>query len=584
MQISWHSMTTPPIKNYILRRFAPYVITFAISALFISFATREIGFFDQGIAVEGGDLLAFQAQFQVAGQAGPWGTSDNLFWPIGSNNWSGPQAGMSMLFQAYFFQTLFHFSSMGAYKAIFIVAAALSAVSVLYFLRSIEKNKFIWLQIAMSVSLGAGAFVILKLSHINVASFYLIPLIFASLIRVASKERFREKFVDLLIPFLGGLLAPTWWVAVSFFIVVLMLGFSLFESRKTLGNTILIFSSLAAGFLFPFILIVINNPASSKPTRSVWDSNFYGGHLTDFFLGSPFATNLFPSLKAFEGGSSPELSHPGLVGAALCFIALLSIFSLSGHSEIDKTPRRTIYGLTVSVFMLFLAGGIGNLQAGLAASIGIISPARVWARLIIAIAVLGAAWLLIGLTRENSFSQRLKKVFPSAALVLVIFMASTLDLRASGLDGKFAPSPSFPESIAVEFIRNNKEACPVAQLPVDSSPMSDAYDPSRISELLYRGYIPYLIAPEYKWSFGDAFAEKTTPTVRLPKNVGESEVALLSAKKYCAILFDKFLAQSILDRGVELPGSTISEAIKPVFESERYSVYWTETEVPIQPK
>ena len=97
--------------------------------------------------------------------------------------------------------------------------------------------------------------------------------------------------------------------------------------------------------------------------------------------------------------------------------------------------------------------------------------------------------------------------------------------------------------------------------------------PSPATTLLYlRPYVPYLLAPEYYWSFGPYIPDGEGTLNRLPSALSPNDSQALKVAGYCAILYDKLLASVATEYAIPLQGNDVS-ALDPSFENERYKVF-----------
>jgi hypothetical protein len=78
----------------------------------------------------------------------------------------------------------------------------------------------------------------------------------------------------------------------------------------------------------------------------------------------------------------------------------------------------------------------------------------------------------------------------------------------------------------------------------------------------YRGFIPFILDPKQKWSFGldDSKIDATFEDLNSNNN------------DYCYILFDKLLAETAKSRGIDLKGININQDSMPVFKNSRFEV------------
>lgn len=140
----------------------------------------------------------------------------------------------------------------------------------------------------------------------------------------------------------------------------------------------------------------------------------------------------------------------------------------------------------------------------------------------------------------------------------------------------------FPEYPAVEFIRSNTVApCPVLQLPVTAglAPRTAGAQNNRV-EFYYRGYVPYLMAPEYAWTYGAVSKGALTRLDEIGGGVTSRDAGVL--EPFCAVLFDQGEATGLLVDGQLQPGSDVSGLGVPDFTGDRFEVYLLESAAGIQ--
>lgn len=130
-----------------------------------------------------------------------------------------------------------------------------------------------------------------------------------------------------------------------------------------------------------------------------------------------------------------------------------------------------------------------------------------------------------------------------------------------------------PEAAVVDFLQTNLAPCPVAQLPVDSSP-NEVLWIKEFGEVGYRGYVPFILAPEFFWSYwGDATADTVVPTASVGTEVTDPTLEYLRDNGYCALLFDSRMSALAVSNDVTLPGLLLNTPATPEFRDDRCSLY-----------
>ena len=127
----------------------------------------------------------------------------------------------------------------------------------------------------------------------------------------------------------------------------------------------------------------------------------------------------------------------------------------------------------------------------------------------------------------------------------------------------------------MQFLKGNVDPCPVAQIPQDGLPVVRVFDGTAtdISEYYYRGLVPYLMAPEFFWTFGSWIPGKPAGLNLLPVEADKADIEGLRSQGYCAVLYDRGLAKTARDRGIDLEGRDLSGMGPAQFSNERFSVY-----------
>jgi hypothetical protein len=533
-----------------------------------------------------GDAVFFQSVAQIATNSGPIGFTNNLGWPDGFSAWSLPQSGPLIMTLFSFLGSVLTLSSSATLAWTLVILNAINALCVFYFFNGVSKSgNLIVFKIISSVTLVLSPFVLLKLGHLNVLAFFFIPFALGILFRNFKREFFKKRISLLILVYLVGFASPLWWLVVllailSIFSFFMCLSRHLKYAKVTVE--ILAFSCLS---LLSQAALLALSPKSNAVTRGVWDSNVFGGRLVDFLLSSPFINTILKESEKLRSGSSAELSQVGIVGAVFGIIAIT--YAILGSFRTTKLPEKNwwLSGLAIVVTLLFLSGGFGNLQAGVFALFGFTSPARVWSRLIIVLAMIGVAIVLVYFESLNEIKKTSKKssinnfktLLPKFVVISMSLFA-LLDISVMSSPSKLIPFNQFEESYSVEFIdKTFSRNCAVLQLPIESSPAVKVGVPERYPDTYYRGYIPYLISPTRPWSFGDYDRKvKDKYLLNLEPILDAKTRAEIQAAGFCAVLFDKTLAEILITNGISLPGKTLDGVFgNPVFTSPRFDVYST---------
>lgn len=553
-----------------LRSLVPYATASFIAAGFVMLWILGEPRTPGGIIPVGGDYLWTQAMFESVGQVGLFAENPALNWPDGLSVWSHPQLGIFVMFVAWVLVAPLGFGSgIAVYLALVVVAGACAAAT-LFLFRAVVGARSTVVSVALACSAGASPFVLEKSGHLSVAAFFLVPLSIGSAIRFPSASR-ASRWAYAILVLLAAAFSPLWWVVVCLMIVavaavpwLMRRSWTYFVSMGVVGGSLLL------GLVFQSLLYRAARIDGQLPTRGPWDSNNYGGHLTDLALSSPFLNAHFPRLSSLSAGASVEMSHVGIVGAFAAALCVLVVVAIPPLRMGTLTDTAVLAAASVSSVLWFLLGGLGNLQAAAAVFLGGTSPARVWARLIVVLAVLGATWLIAYLDRWGS---------RRTGWVMASVVAATAAVGAT-LDASkvvpFLPEPRQvqPEYAAVEFLVKSKSPCPVAQLPLDGTPMPRLFDGTDATWDLYlRPHVPYLLAPEFSWSFGPYLPERLDNLNAVPVEFTTKDLDRLRQLGFCAVLFDKELAKDARSYDRSLQGRDPDNLGDPSFSSTRYDVY-----------
>ncbi len=540
-----------------------------------------------GSVFGGGDQIWVQASVGIASQAGPFGVDQHLGWPTGQSLWSYPQFGVFLGTLCWLVgQIVVNNWAVAAYYAL-IVTAGVNAAACLFLIRSSIGRRLTVAACAAALVLGATPFILGAVGHLNVAAWFVVPIVIGVLIRSGDKSR-RWRIVAFSLTTLAAMASPLWWLIVAIFLVVpLGLIAILRRSWARVLNTAWVAGGLAVAFVIQYLLF-ISAPHIGATYRRPWESNTTGGHLTDFLLASPFLNNTFTTLDKLVAGSSRELKPIGfVVGVAAIAAVVLVVSGLPRRiTQLNgKTFNAAVMAdATVVALLLFLAGGLGNLQAGFAVLLGQVSPARAWSRMSIVLGMLGVVWLLILLARylERRVAVRGPEVkrfrtesWISVGLSCVILGTWFLDIGTPQYRPNLPGPSTLPEASAVSFITSNLAPCPIAQLPKTDVFNRSAYrsPDNRRESAFYRSYVPFFLAPNFYWSYGDVSPGRRTTLDKLPTAIRPLDAQLLASKGYCAILFDKLNATTAGQQGISLTASDPAALGAPDFSSDRYNVY-----------
>lgn len=553
-----------------LIRFVPYAVASLVAATFLMLWILREPRTPGGIIPLGGDYLWTQSVFESIGQVGLFAKNPALNWPDGLSVWSHPQLGIFVMFVAWVLVALLGFGSGIAVYLALVAVAAVNASATLFLFRGVVRGRMSILSVAFACSAGASPFVLEKSGHLSVAAFFLVPLSIGSAIRFPSASR-AGRWAYPISVLLAAAFSPLWWVVVCLLIVaVAAVPWLLRRSWVYFKSTGVVGAALFVALVLQSLLYRSARIDGQLPTRGPWDSNNYGGHLVDLALSSPFLNAQFPRLGSLSAGASFEMSHVGMLGAmaaAACVLAVVVIPPL----RVGRVNDTAILAATsVSSVLWFLLGGLGNLQAAAAVFLGATSPARVWARLVVVLAVLGATWVIAYLDGRGS------RLTSWGGVLVVTATAAIGAVLDASVVVPYLPAPRQvqPEYSAVDFLVKSKSPCPVAQLPLDGTPMPRLFDGTDATWDLYlRPHVPYLLAPEFSWSFGPYLPERLDNLNAVPVEFTAKDLDRLRELGYCAVLFDKELAKDARNYDRSLQGRDPHNLGDPSFSSTRYDVY-----------
>ena len=138
------------------------------------------------------------------------------------------------------------------------------------------------------------------------------------------------------------------------------------------------------------------------------------------------------------------------------------------------------------------------------------------------------------------------------------------------------PQEAFVERSAVKFLRDATSPCPVAQLPEDGFPNPRVLPNAEavtIDALYYRGFVPYLIAPEYFWSYTSWHPGAVNGLQSIPTELTDAAMEDLAAKGFCGVLYDRILAEAATAMSLDVAGRVLASERQPDYSNDRYDVF-----------
>ncbi len=505
------------------------------------------------------DLAWMQLSFAGFGEAGPFGVNTHLAYPDGFSPWSWPAYGVGGASFAWFTVGVLGIGVAGSLWLFVALAGAANAAGSLFFFRGVIGNRLPWLSVVAAACVGLTPYIYTHLGHINLVWFGIVPLAFGFLLRLDrwTGRRYWTAVAALAILCLA---APMWWIAVAAFIIGVAGLPALVQRdrlRAWLGTLGPLTLALAVQALIGRIAVVATAPLD----RQGWDSNAFGGRLSDIFVSSQFFSGRSDRLLSVKDGASAEWINTGLVlgvAAAVTVVAIIIVVAGTRRSRMVSW----LAGLSLATLLVYLLGGLGNVQAGIAVFLNSGSPFRTWSRVFLILGILGLAWLLLVLSRRSG-----RWTMPVAVAVGAGMLGFTLLDLSAVIVGRPQPLAMFPQAGAINALRASTTPCPVAQLPMVgltgellrmTDPRSDAYF--------------YLFAPDYQWSYGYRGPDTDDAIGRLPESVGPEQLAALKEAGYCAVVHDSLHARAGKRDDLALPGTEVSLPGR-VYGDKRYSVY-----------
>lgn len=524
-----------------------------------------------------GDQALIQASAQVAMQSGPFATNPHVGWFSGFNLWSFPAVSSLGFYGGAWFLGLFVSSSSNVLALLMGAVAASVAVSSYVALRLAPPGPTSRLVCALgALALGLSPYVLSKLGHFNVASWYLIPSVVAiiALLRRVSSNRARLGLLAVLAVI--ALLSPLWWSFVAIYVLLIGGVLAAVLRRWTwLRASAAVTAAVMIGTAIPTALAVVQRVPGGSWNRQPWDSVVFGGSLFDVVFASPWVPRLWSGAEELTPALSRELSPVGLVVGVMAIVAIIaSLSTFLGFSERWREHRWLFIGTQISL-LAFLSMGLGPVQEAVLSMVGVESPLRVWSRLIIVVAFLGmllAVPYLSGLMSRALAGGVVQRVLATAAglAVVVVVVVDTFGIEL------MTPRtvPDLPEGEAVAYLQGEYGPCPVAQLPVGTFPDFPMFDgtPEAI-DYYYRGYVPYLLNPDGYWSFGAPAGTASDSLMRsLPPDVGTNSLLTLSDAGYCAVLFDTQYSSWLQSSEGDWAGMRMGD-LPPAWHNQRFAVF-----------
>lgn len=562
------------IKKIKSNRFITPLILFLAIFLFALFFVNFLKIFDKNqLIFTGGDFTLEIFLTQIAREGNLLGIARDVGWPGGFSVWATPSIGIGPYYLSLILGTLLQ--NISVYKIYLIVFSAGIALNSIagYWMVEKEFSKKIY-TIIMATVIGISPFALMRMGHMPVAWLYFPLFVIGIAFRLQRKQiSLKNAFICIA---LVGTLSPLWWTFVILVISLFMtFNYLLTLKRDKQGflNWINICFGIVASFIPTLILMYFSRTYSGQGARFPWQSDVFGGRFTDLFLSSPFLNSKLSLVEKLSDGASPEgkISHVGFVFFICIIFLIYYIFNSSLGNKINLPEG--FFQLSLFTFLLYLVGGLGNLQAAFFVLFGQVSPGRAWFRVISILGILGL-YLLLKLIENKNLS-----TITVNALFLLMIILILLDLSKVQRI-KFEPESNILESGATRFLDSTTVNCPVLQIPIDTYPLMQDFNGENGSKFRYSQMIPYVLSSNNKWSLVATPGNKYWEDYKnIPVDINLDNLEGLKLRGYCAIWFDKDFSNWQINRNAGLdftqgfwPGLRINLP-NPDFENERYQIY-----------
>ena len=325
------------IRHLTCRSLPWYLLTF-VAALFISSAWARFAWGSQSWILPGGlDSLWVQGTFESVRGNGFLTSDPHLNWPEGLSIWNHPQFGFLLPGLAWGLTRVCNLGSGFAALWALVIIAGLNSASCLFFFRSLIGRSARVVTVAASITLGVSPFTLTKIEHLNVASWFFIPLLLGACLRFRDASTSR-RWILLMFTAFASVLSPLWWLIVAVaLLVIVCCAWALAGKWAEFASVVSLIVMTMVGIAVQLGMYASASVDAQAPTRSPWDSNVYGGRLIDVLLSSPFVSSWIPSLENLAPGASVELSRVGLFGGIGVAVAVVFLL-VSMTSSFEGTP------------------------------------------------------------------------------------------------------------------------------------------------------------------------------------------------------------------------------------------------------
>jgi hypothetical protein len=547
------------------------LILVAIYGIYVFDLNRLI--LDKNLVLVGGDLSFNIFLIKIGMQGNIDGITDVMGWPNGYGLFAEPLLGTGPFYAAMVIAKIFFTQNIFIVYILTIIAGMLTNAWAAYWMVSREflSKKYTF---TFALLVGTTPFVLLRISHMPIVWLFLIPIIFGIYFRLEKKQiTFKKSF--FLVAFFG-FWSPLFWLLLALILSLSMsalfvLLFKVYKEQLKIWLTIL--GGLLISFALNYLLIISSQEYRGMTSRYPWQSNVFGGRFADILVSSPFLNQKGNLLEKLSEGLSPEgkTSYVGIVFAVGVFLTL--IYAIAPFSS-QKLKLPIGFGsILVVLWLFFITGGLGNLQAAVLLVLNQTTPMRAWFRVIVVLGIIGIYILLAVLNYA-----KIKDLYKN--FILLTLIAVTLyDSRFVNYV-TYADKNQVIEYSAVNFLDKNTKNCPVLQIPIDTFPGIQDFTFTFGDKFAYNQAIPYLLSDNNKWSFYGIPGNKYWEEIKnISSEIDYEESKNLKMQGYCAILFDKDFSQWQIERQASLdetigrwPGLRMNLG-EPNFDNERYQVF-----------
>ena len=528
---------------------------------------------DKNLVFVGGDLSWNIFAIKIGMQGNLDGITDVMGWPNGYGLFAEPLLGTGPFYTAMLIAKIFFTKNVFIVYILTMIAGMITNAWAAYWMVSREflSKKYTF---TFALLVGIAPFVLLRLGHMPIVWLFLVPIIFGVYFRL-DKNQISFKKSLFLVAFLG-FWSPLFWL---FLAIILSLSMSvvfglLFKTYKhQLKIWVTILSGLIISFAFNYLLILSSQEYKGITSRAPWQSDLFGGRFADILVSSPFLNQKWNLIEKLSEVLSPEgkNSYVGIVFAMGVFLTLIYAIATTSLQRL-KLPFG-FGSILVLLWLFFITGGLGNLQASALLILNQTSPMRAWHRVIVVLGILGI-YILLMMLQSIKIKDLYKNLLLAALIVVTLY------------DSRFANYINYTnkndviEFSAVDFLDTNTKNCPVLQFPVDTFPGIQDFMFSNRDKFGYNQSIPYLLSDNNKWSYYGIPGNKYWENVKkISSEIGEVEAQNFRTQGYCAILFDKDFSQWQIDRQAGLdftigkwPGLRMNLG-EPNFDNGRYQVF-----------